>query len=134
MKRTTLDGKQWILDILLENGIDKFIGGKIYKDERPTDSIAEDIVINSLTMTNGYMQNGVFNVNCYVPRLSITHNGITQKKKNYARLSEIADKVYQALNDIWKEDFNLNVVNHQDFEEGDLNYYNFRVEINAYPN
>lgn len=133
MKRTTLDGKQWILDILLENGIDKIIEGKIYKDERPTDRIAEDIVINSLTMTNEYIQNGVFNVNCYVPKLQLKQNSIVQKKKNYARFKQIAEKVYQALNDVWKEDFNLDIVNHQDFEEEEYSYYNFKIEINAYP-
>lgn len=132
-KKTVLDGKQWILDILLENRIDQVINGKIYKDQRPTDREAEDIVINSLTMTNAFLQNGVFNVNCYVPKNTFTHGGITQKQKNYTRLKQIADRVYQALNDVWKEGFNLDVVNHQDYEEGDYNYYNFRVEINAYP-
>lgn len=133
MKKTALDGKQWILDILLKNKIDQFIGGKIYKDQRPADSTAEDIVINSLTITNDYLQNGVFNVNCYVPMLTIKVGDITQKRKNYPRLKAVADAVYQSLNDVWGEGFNLVVVNHQDLQEGDLNYYNFRIEINIYP-
>lgn len=133
MKKTVLDGKQWILDLLLKAGIDQQINGKIYKDKRPVESSDEDIVINSLTMTNGYMQNGVFNVNCYVPMLSMSNNGITQYVKNEQRLKEIADLVYLVLNDVWKDKFNLDVVYHQDFEEENYNYMNFRVELNAYP-
>ena len=59
MKKTVLDGKQWILDLLLKAGINNVISGKIYKDKRPADSQKEDIVINSLTMTNHFLQNGV---------------------------------------------------------------------------
>lgn len=131
MKKTTLDGKQWILDILLKNRIHKIIDGKIYKDERPTDSVVEDIVINSLTMTNDFIQNGIFNVNCYVPKISIKHNGIVQTQKNAKRLKEIADTVYSVLDEYWSEDFFLEIVNHQEFEEGNFNYINFKMDLNV---
>lgn len=133
MKRTVLDGKQWILERLLEANVHQVIRGKIYKDNRPVNSDKEDIVINSLTMTNGLLQNGVFNVNCYVPKRSITLGGITQYHKDNARLKVIADKVYQALNDVWEEEYHLDVEYHQDFEEQNENYYHFRVQLQAYP-
>lgn len=132
-KSTVLDGKQWILSLLLTANIQSSISGKIYKDKRPTGSDKEDIVINSLTMTNDYMQNGVFNVNIYVPMISITSNGITQYQKNNARMKVLADLVYPVLNDAWGNDYNLDVVNSQDFEEGNENFYNFRVSLNAHP-
>lgn len=133
MKRTVLDGKQWILELLLKAKVNDFINGRIYKDNRPTNSDKEDIVINSLTMDNELLQNGVFNINCYVPKKSVTINGITQYHKDNRRLKEIADKVYQVINDVWEEDYNLDVETHQDFEEQNENYYNFRVQLNAYP-
>ena len=133
MKKTVLDGKQWILDLLLRAGINNVISGKIYKDKRPADSQKEDIVINSLTMTNHFLQNGVFNVNYYVPMIEIkANNGIVQKQKNAKRLKEISDAVYSALSEVWEEEFNLEVVNHQEFEEDNCNYYNFRISLNAY--
>lgn len=132
-KKTVLDGKQWILEILMRAGVHHAINGKIYKDTRPVDSRSEDIVINSLTMTNDYLQNGIFNINCYVPMLYVNINGTAQYQKNSKRLKEIADLVYSAIHDVWEENFNLDVVNHQDFEEKTHNYYNFRVELNAYP-
>lgn len=133
MKRTVLDGKQWILELLLKAKVNEFVNGRIYKDNRPIDSNKEDIVINSLTMDNELLQNGVFNINCYVPKKSITINGITQYHKDNRRLKEIADKVYQVINDVWEDDYNLDVETHQDFEEQNENYYNFRVQLNAYP-
>lgn len=132
-KSTVLDGKQWILELLLSAGVQNSISGKIYKDKRPSGSTKEDIVINSLTMTNDYMQNGVFNVNIYVPMISVTSNGITQYQKNNARLKLLADLVYPVLDDAWKDECNLFIVNHQDFEEGNENFYNFRVSLNAHP-
>ena len=133
MKKTVLDGKQWILELLLKAGINNVISGKIYKDKRPADSQKEDIVINSLTMTNHFLQNGVFNVNCYVPMIEIkANNGIVQKQKNAKRLKEISDAVYSALSEVWEDEFNLEVVNHQEFEEDNFNYYNFRTSLNAY--
>ncbi|AFR35966.1 hypothetical protein [Riemerella anatipestifer] len=133
MKRTVLDGKQWILDLLLRAKVNEFINGQIYKYNRPVNSNKEDIVINSLTMTNQMLQNGVFNINCYVPKKSVTVGGITQLHKDNKRLKEIADKVYAILNDVWENDYNLDVETHQDFEEQNENYYNFRVQLNAYP-
>lgn len=133
MRRTVLDGKQWILDLLLAAGIHNAISGRIYKDKRPSGSTKEDIVINSLTMTNDYMQNGVFNVNIYVPMTSQKIDGITQFQKNNARLKQLADLVYPVLDDAWTNEQNLFVVNHQDFEDGNDNFYNFRVSLNAHP-
>ncbi|SDE15410.1 hypothetical protein [Riemerella columbipharyngis] len=133
MKRTVLDGKQWILELLLKAKVNEFINGRIYKDNRPTDGNKEDIVINSLTMDNGLLQNGVFNINCYVPKKSVTIGGITQYHKDNRRLKEIAEKVYQVISDVWEEDYTLDVEMHQDIEEQNENYYNFRVQLMAYP-
>ena len=133
MKRTVLDGKQWILEFLLAAGVQSSISGKIYKDKRPSGSTKEDIVINSLTMTNDYMQNGVFNVNIYVPMISVTINGVTQLQKNNARLKQLADLVYPVLDDAWTNNYNVDIDNHQDFEEANENFYNFRVSLNAHP-
>ena len=60
------------------------------------------------------------------------NNGIVQKQKNAKRLKEISDAVYSALSEVWEDEFNLEVVNHQEFEEDNFNYYNFRISLNAY--
>jgi len=129
--KTVLDGKDWILDELNANKPN--INGKIYIDKRPTTD-KEDIVINSLTMNGEFMQNGVFNVNCYVPNIEVTTNGTKIQMPNKKRLKEIASDVYSKLKEIYREDYNLSIENHSQIEEKteNANYINFRVSLNAF--
>lgn len=130
--KTVIDGKDWILEVL--NAYKPAISGKIYIDKRPTTD-KEDIVINSLTMNGEFMQNGVFNVNCYVPNLSISTAGITTQIPNKKRLKEISADVYSKLNEVYRDHYNLSIENHTQLEEKteNANYINFRVSLNAYP-
>ncbi|WP_407483358.1 hypothetical protein [Elizabethkingia anophelis] len=134
MKRTVFDCKQWIVDALRTAGVHNAISGKISKDKRQTGSTKEDIVVNSITLNNEYLQNGVFNVNIYVPALSFKVDGIVQTQKNDTRLKVIADLVTIALDDIWKEEYNMTIENQQEVEQGEESYFNIRVMLNAYPN
>lgn len=134
MKRTVFDCKQWIVDALRTAGVNNAISGKISKDKRQTGSTKEDIVVNSITLNNEYLQNGVFNVNIYVPALSFKVDGIVQTQKNDTRLKVIADLVTIALDDIWKEEYNMTIENQQEVEQGEESYFNIRVMLNAYPN
>lgn len=129
--KTVIDGKDWILEVL--NADKPSINGKIYIDKRPTTD-KEDIVINSLTMNGQFLQNGVFNVNCYVPNLSITTSGVTTQIPNKKRLKEIASDVYSKLKDVNKKEFNISIENHSQIEEKteNANYINFRVSLNAF--
>lgn len=135
MKKTVFDGKQWILELLNQSNVKTIISGKIYKDKRPVGSAKEDIVINALPMTSEFLQNGVFNVNCYVPYISIKIDGVDQNMPNNVRLEAIAKAVYPVLEEVYKDDFNLEVDNHTTFEEEaeKASYINFRVSLNAYP-
>lgn len=129
--KTVIDGKDWILGELNTNKPN--INGKIYIDKRPTID-KEDIVINSLTMNGEFLQNGVFNVNCYVPNLSITMSGTTIQMPNKKRLKEIASEVYTILKEIYRDDYSLSIENHTQIEEKteNANYINFRVSLNAF--
>ncbi|MFP3835353.1 hypothetical protein [Chryseobacterium sp. SIMBA_028] len=134
MKKTVLEGKQWILELLLQSPIKSLITGNIYKDKRPSGSTKEDIVINSISMDGSFLQDGVFNVNCYVPMQSVSMNGITQDMPNNNRMLEISKAVYPIFENIFRPQFNLTVVNHNTFEEEDekANYINFRINLKAY--
>jgi hypothetical protein len=134
MKKTVFDAKLWILDLLLLGGIKTTINGGVYIDRRPTNSAKEDIVINNLTMTNDFFQDGVFNVNCYVPYLSVTINGISQFMPNTQRMNVITKAVYLILEEQYSGDFNLAIVNHNTFEEDTekSNFINFRINLKAF--
>lgn len=134
MKNSVFDGKQWIYDLLNINEVKSNISGKIYKNKRPTESKLEDIVINSILMDNSFLQDGTFNVNCYVPFLSVTINNISQSMPNEKRLSEIFQIVNPLLDDVFKDDFNLTIERHEtiDVETEKASYINFRINLKAY--
>jgi hypothetical protein len=136
MKKTVGQGKQWIFELLNQGNIKSTINGLLYKDKRPSGSIKEDIVINSVSMENSFLQDGVFNVNCYVPMISVNANGITQNMPNTAREEAITQAVYPLLENIFRPQFNLTVVNHSTFEEVEekATYVNFRINLKAYNN
>lgn len=134
--KTVLDGKQWILESLLNGGAKSVVNGGIYKDRRPSGSVKEDIVINDIVMDNRFFQDGAFNVNCYVPFISVTNSGTTQYQPNHTRLKEIAERIYPLLHDVWGNGYNFTVVNHKTFEEEaeKANYINFRLNLKAFKN
>lgn len=134
MKNSVFDGKQWIYDLLNINEVKSNISGKIYKNKRPTESKLEDIVINSILMDNSFLQDGTFNVNCYVPFLSVTINNISQSMPNEKRLSEIFQIVNPLLDDVFKDDFNLTIERHEtiDVETEKASYIDFRINLKAY--
>lgn len=132
--KTVIDGKEWILSVL--NANKPTISGNIYIDKRPT-TTKEDIVINSLTMNGRQMQNGVFNVNCYVPNLSIKVEGITTQIPDRVRLKAISSYVAEVLKSVYKnQQYNLSIENIEQFEEETekANYINFRLNLNAFNN
>lgn len=134
MKKSVFEGKQWIFELLAQSNIRTIITGNIYKDKRPSGSTKEDIVINDISMDNSFLQDGVFNVHCYVPMSSVSLNGITQYMPNNNRMLEISKAVYPVLENIFKAEFNLTIVNHNTFEEEaeKANYINIRVNLKAY--
>lgn len=132
--KTVIDGTNRIYTQLKNGGIKAIINGEIYKDQRPSGSLLEDIVINSLPMDNGFLQDGVFNVNCYVPFKSITIGGVKQYVRNNSRLDVISSEVYSLLSNIYGEDYNMSVEYHQIFDEPSENtsFISFRVQMNLY--
>lgn len=76
------------------------ISGGIYvgEDDRPNDSAKEDIVINSITLTQDYLpQLGTSNVNIYVPDRARKINGTQQYKERSQRLKLITKKVTEII-------------------------------------
>ena len=132
--KTVNQGKQWISELLIEGGILNLISGGIYRDKRPAGSVKEDIVINSIAMDNSFLQDGVFNVNCYVPMLFKKINSIDQYLPNNIREEAISQAVYPLLEKVFRPQFNLAVVNHNSFTEDTekATYINFRINLKAY--
>lgn len=72
-------------------------GGVFTQGERPDDSEAEDIVINTITVTHDKPQTGTSNVNIYAKDLMLRIKGKEQRKADRERLRTIGDALVAYL-------------------------------------
>ena len=72
-------------------------GGVFTQGERPDDSEAEDIVINTITVTHDKPQTGTSNVNIYAKDLKLRMKGKEQRKADRERLRTIGDALVAYL-------------------------------------
>lgn len=72
-------------------------GGVFAQGERPDDSEAEDIVINTITVTHDKPQTGTSNVNIYAKDLKLRIKGKEQRKADRERLRTIGDALVAYL-------------------------------------
>ena len=71
--------------------------GVFTQGERPDDSEAEDIVINTITVTHDKPQTGTSNVNIYAKDLKLRIKGKEQRKADRERLRTIGDALVAYL-------------------------------------
>ena len=81
----------------VNEGVITISGEVCPQGERPDDSQAEDIVINTITVTHDKPQTGTSNVNIYAADKKVKINGKQQYKANRERLREIGDKLTEYL-------------------------------------
>lgn len=72
-------------------------GGVFTQGERPDDSEAEDIVINTITVTHDKPQTGTSNVNIYAKDLKLRIKGKEQRKADQERLRTIGNALVAYL-------------------------------------
>lgn len=107
------------------------VSGGVYPFQRPLNSTKEDVVVNSLPMGRGAVQEGVLNVNVFVPNK--TYHGATltdTTRPNMDRLTALSVKGGEVLNDYWSEDGQISYELLQDTimqDENSQHYINFRV-------
>lgn len=97
--KTTFDTDTFLFSLLRESPVSAAINGGIYVgDDRPDDSIKEDIVVNSIDLTQDYLpQIGTSNVNIYVPDKSVKIGGKQQLQANRTRLKALSEKAIAVL-------------------------------------
>ena len=96
---TTFDTDTILFSLLRDSPVNTAINGGIYVgDDRPDDSMKEDIVVNSISLTQDYLpQIGASNVNIYVPDKNVKIGGKQQLQANRTRLKELSKKAIEAL-------------------------------------
>ena len=109
--------------------VTSLISGRVWQHQRPANSQKEDIVVNSLALTNQPLQQGVVNVNIHVPALSVTLEGRADNTlPNLAKMQAIEAAITPLLEASWREGFHTDIDEPgQPFQEGGTWYLNIRV-------
>lgn len=97
--KQVFDTDSILFGILNNSPVKNAISGSIYTgDDRPDDSDEEDIVINSIDLTQDYHpQIGTSNVNIYVKDMPVQIGGKQQIKANRTRLKALSKRVLEVL-------------------------------------
>ena len=96
---SVIDIESIIYDILNVPSLKGLISGDVYTSgDRPTNSGKEDVEINTIALTQEpYPQEGVSNINIYVPDITVNINGEQQLKADKTRLKLILEKAKSLL-------------------------------------
>ncbi|WP_298774679.1 hypothetical protein [uncultured Empedobacter sp.] len=122
------DANELLFKALNIDEVKSAIKGKLYNDSRPINSLNEDIVVNTITITTVFKpQLATSNINIYVPDLEL---GV----KNSRRLKEISRVVRKVFEDhqfIGKSVYisDLGIIQEQNEKE---HYVNLRIQWRIY--
>lgn len=99
--------------------------------ERPDGSVKEDIVVNTITLTQESLpQLGTSNVNIHVPDMDVKISGIPQKKANRPRLKALTTIVLSVLTSARVAGLKFRVTTQTTIAEPELSqhFVNLRIE------
>lgn len=124
--------------ILSKSPVKNAISGSIYVgDDRPDDSEDEDIVVNSIDLTQDYLpQIGTSNVNIYVKDTPKKIKGKQQMKANRTRLKALSEKTMNALRGAIVPGLKFTIENQAILAESSIkqHFVNIRISWNIQTN
>lgn len=132
--KTSFDIDKIVYDLLSCSTVKGAISGGIYfQDDRPDNSSKEDIVINTIAITQDFLpQIATSNVNIYVADKPRRIEGQEQIKPNHRRLSELTKMVVEILRASRIEGLKLIVENQSILQEASIkqHFCNIRIAWN----
>ncbi len=125
--KTQFDAINILFQIVNSSSLKSTINGTVNKLKRPAGSDKEDVVINAITLGDTNLQEGVFNVNIYVPNIQVQKSSLP----NTVRLQALSVLALTALEEVSGDNYSFFVSSQSIFEEVDINYhfFNFRIEF-----
>lgn len=107
--RSDIEIKDLLFGIIDGSELQKAVSGKLYKDQRPANSGAEDIVISVFDGLNGQIQNAIVNVDIYVQ----DSNRENEMIENTPRTRVLSKLAYELLEDYVTCDYRLEIEKQQ---------------------
>lgn len=111
------------------------LSGGIYVMERPDNSVKEDVVINTIDLTQDSLpQRGTSNVNIYAADIDVSIGGVKQKKANRKRLKDLTTTVLSVLTAAAVTGLKYWVTNQTIIKEAEISqhFVNLRIEWNIH--
>lgn len=132
--KSSFDTDTILFRVLRDSPVKGAISGDIYYEgDRPADSDKEDIIINTVTLTQDfYPQLGDSNVNVYVKDSIISIGGKQQRVVNRARLKQLTELVIGVIRDSRVKGLKANLRWQRTLQEPDINqtFVNIRISWN----
>lgn len=132
--KTSFDTEAILFDLLSKSPLNNAIGGGIYVgDTRPEDSTDEDVVVNTITLTQDFLpQIATSNVNIYVSDTSKTIKGKKQLQANRTRLKALSEKAMDVLRNARITGLKLIPISQVMLAESSIkqHYVNIRIDWN----
>lgn len=134
--KNTLEVMDEMYQVLKVSQLKDEITGLVYKNQRPDDSKLEDVVINSLPITEGTMQRCIVNINIYIPDLQVQLLGKPQQQPDFERLKTLTEFAILALEEYYAAGYSFYISSQSVFREQDINqhYTNIRIEYGSFAN
>lgn len=111
------------------------ITGGVYSVQRPLNSVKEDVVVNTITLTqDSEPQAGVSNINVHVPDKPVTIAGVQQTVVNSARLKAISEIVLTVVREARIEGLKFMPESQTVIQESEIkqHYCNIRIIWNIH--
>ena len=124
------DANELLFKTLNITEVKSAIKGKLHNDSRPINSLNEDIVVNTITITTVFKpQLATSNINIYVPDLEL---GIKNSRR-LKEISRIVRKVFEEHQFIGKSVYisDLGIIQEQNGKE---HYVNLRIQWRIFDN
>jgi hypothetical protein len=113
---------------LYSSPVKPLISGLICKYKRPLNSDKEDIVINTLPLSNDVIQKGIINVNIHVPNINLKSQlGYDNSLPNIERIRTLSKAVIEIFDEVWEDDYCLELQNETVMSEADNHFANIRI-------
>jgi len=125
--KTTFDAIDIIYSVINNSSLKTGVNGTINKLKRQTGSTKEDIVINSIALTDTNLQEGVFNVNIYVPNITINSSSLP----NTVRLKALSEEAKELFEEVSGSTYNIWLSEQFIFEDvqTSFHYINLRLRF-----
>lgn len=122
--KSVIDISTDLYNALSVNSVKSLISGGIYKDQRPSNSTSEDVIINVITTDNELIQTAICNVNIHMPNLANELPNHTRFKAIIGVVGPILDQGNAAMYTWYTENQNF----FRDLPTGEW-LYNFRIRF-----